>query len=85
MLYLSAFERSADFVKQGRADFPLNTLEFDLDEFMGLEAGIDLVKDGGSQPVLANTGNGIQMVSGGTKCLALFGGQFNHARIFACK
>jgi len=48
MLYLSAFERSADFVKQGRADFPLNTLEFDLDEFMGLEAGIDLVKDGGS-------------------------------------
>ena len=87
MLHLGAVERSADFYEQGLAHFPFNAVKSKLDQFVGLEAAVDLRQHGRRQPVLADRDDGLQVVRGGPQGAALDGvqrgGIFSHDGILA--
>ena len=75
MLHLGTFERGADFKEEGLAHFPLNAVESQLDQFVGLEAAVDLGQYRRRQALLADGDDGIQVVRGGPQGAALDGAQ----------
>lgn len=72
----------ADFAKEGFPLLALDAVQLDLDEFVGLEGVIDLFQDSRREPMLAEAGDGIQMVSRSAERLAVFGSQFDHGAYF---
>ncbi len=66
MLHGRRFQPGADFGEQGLALGPLGAINAHLDEFMGLEAAVDLGEDGCAETVLADAGDGMQAVGAGT-------------------
>lgn len=82
MLYRRTIQFCTDIGEKGLPIFPLDTMELDLDQFMGLERGVDFLQDRGRQTILSQAGNRVQMMGGGAERLALFGGQFNHDAYF---
>jgi hypothetical protein len=83
VLNLGAIQCGEDFGEQGRAIFTLDAVKSDLDQFVGLEATVDLGQDGRRQALLADGDDGIQVVRGGPEGAALGGGNFYHGGIVA--
>ena len=83
MLHLGTVERSTDFTEQDLAIFPFNAVESQLDQFVGLEATVDLGQHGRRQAFLADGDDGFQMVRSGPQGAAPGGGNFDHGRIVA--
>ena len=64
MLHLGTLERSTDFNEQGLAHFPFNAVKSQFDQFVGLEAAVDLGQYRGRQTLLADRDDGIQVMRG---------------------
>jgi hypothetical protein len=71
------------FRRTGQAIFPFDAVKSQLDQFVGLEATVDLGQHGRRQAFLADGDDGIQMVRGGPQGAALGGGNFYHGGIVA--
>jgi hypothetical protein len=59
--------------EQRRAIFTFDAVKSQFDQFVGLEATVDLRQDGWRQSFLADGDDGIQMMRGGAKGAALGG------------
>ena len=87
VLNLGTIQRGAYLDEQRRAIFTFDAVKSQFDQFVGLEATVDLRQDGGRQSFLADGNDGIQMMRGGAKGAALgraqLGGIFSHGGIVA--
>jgi hypothetical protein len=66
MLYRGGFEPRADFGEQGLALGALGAIDAHLDQFMGLEAAVDLGEDGVAEALLADADDGVKAMGAGT-------------------
>jgi hypothetical protein len=84
VLNLRAIQCGANIsANRAGAIFTLDAVKSDLDQFVGLEATVDLGQDGRCQAFLADGDDGIQVVRGGAEGAALGGGNFYHGGIVA--
>jgi hypothetical protein len=83
VLNLGTVERRAYLEEQCLAHFPLDAVESQLDQFVGLEATVDLGQHGRRQALLADGDDWFQMVRGGPQGAALGGGDIDHGGIVA--
>lgn len=67
MLHGSGLQAGADFGQQRLARFAFGTINTHLDQFVRLEAAVDLGEDGVTQAVLADAGDGVQGMSAGAQ------------------
>jgi len=77
MLYWGGLQPGADFGEQGFALGALGTIDAHLDQFVGLEAAVDLGEDRRAEAVLADAGDGVKAVGSGAQGAASGGGQFD--------
>lgn len=75
MLHAFAAHLFANFVQESNTDFALVGHDTHLDERMGCECKINLVQDGGCQPVLTDHHHRIEMVRGSAQGAAGAGGE----------
>lgn len=83
MLDCGAIERRAYFSEQGIARIAFNTVQPQFDQFMSVEATVDLGQNRRCKAFLADGHDRIQMVRGGTQAAALGGSKFSHGGIVA--
>jgi len=67
MLYRRRFEVVADLGKQRLPVVAFDAIDAHLDQIVSLEASVDLGENGLAEAVLADAGDGIQIVGAGTQ------------------
>ena len=71
MLDRQAGELGADFQEQGFAVVAFDAVDLDLDQFVGLQGQVNFLQHGRGEAMLADTGDGFQMVGSGAQGAAL--------------
>lgn len=83
MLDRRAIELGTDFRLQGVTVLAFDSLQLELDQFVGCEAAVDFLHHRGGKAFAGDGYDGVQMVGGGAQGTALFGSQFDHVAILA--
>ena len=71
MLYRGSVEPQADLGEQCFAFVPLGAVDAYIDQLMGLEAAVDFGENGLAEALLADAGDGMQVVGAGAQGTAL--------------